>query len=462
MPQTLFDKIWAAHVVTALDDRRDLLFIDRHLLHEVTSPQAFDGLARAGRAVYQPALSVATEDHVVSTEPGRAGAAFASGQEMLETARRNARRFGIAHFEADHAQQGVVHVMAPEQGIVAPGMTAVCGDSHTCTLGALGAIAFGIGTSEVEHALATQTLAQVKPKTMRVRIDGKTPPGVGAKDVILHLCRRLTVSGGIGHAIEYAGPYVERLDMEGRFTLCNMSIEMGARIGLIAPDAVTLRFLEDSRYSPLRDHRDAALRAWADLRTDKGAVFDREAAFDVSALKPQITWGTAPDQVVDIDEPIVGDTAGDTDGRARHALDYMGLRAGESVLGVPIDVVFIGSCTNGRLADLRAAAALAQGRRVASRVRALVVPGSQAVKRQAEREGLADVFRAAGFEWREPGCSMCASINQEFVAPGQRSVSTSNRNFVGRQGPGARTHLASPAMAAAAAIAGAIADPRAF
>lgn len=456
MARTLFDKIWDAHVVKRLDERRDLLFVDRHLLHEVTTPQAFEGLDRAGRRVYQPRLAVATEDHVVSTEPGRTGAAFDAGRTMIEVARENSRRFGIAHFDSGHPQQGIVHVIAPEQGIVAPGMTAVCGDSHTCTLGAMGAVAFGIGTSEVEHVLATQTLAAARPRNLRVRIEGRLPAGVAAKDVVLKLCRLLTAGGGTGYAIEYAGGFVRALGMEGRFTLCNMSIEMGARIGLIAPDEVTFRYIGNARYSPLLDHREAALRAWADLRSDEGAAFDREVGLDVSSLAPQVTWGTSPDQVVDLDEPI----APEADERARPALDYMGLRAGERLLGTPVEVVFIGSCTNGRIEDLRAAASIVRGRRVDRRVRAYVVPGSQAVKALAEREGLAEAFQEAGFEWREPGCSMCASINREFVPPGSRCVSTTNRNFVGRQGPGARTHLASPAVAAAAALAGAIADPR--
>jgi 3-isopropylmalate/(R)-2-methylmalate dehydratase large subunit len=456
MRQTIFDKIWATHVVKSLGDGRDLIFIDRHLLHEVTTPQAYDGLQRKGRPVLMPALTVATEDHVVSTEPGRTGAAFENGRLMTAVARENAERFGIAYFDANHPQQGIVHVMAPEQGIVAPGMTAVCGDSHTCTLGAMGAVAFGIGTSEVEHVLATQCLAQRKPKNLRVTIEGTPRPGISAKDVILRLCRQLSVSGGTGYAIEYAGRYVRALGMEGRFTLCNMSIEMGARIGLIAPDATTYTYLDGARYSPLDGDRDRVLGAWADLATDADAQFDRDVQLDVSELGPQITWGTNPDQVVGLDEPIApADPAA-----ARASLDYMGLEIGEALAGKRVDVVFIGSCTNGRLADLQAAAALARGRRVDSRVRAYVVPGSQAVKRQAEAQGLADIFRDAGFEWREPGCSMCASINREFVGAGERSVSTSNRNFVGRQGPGARTHLASPEVAAAAALTGRIVDPR--
>ena len=370
MAQTLFDKIWSRHLVKKLDERRDLIFIDRHILHEVTSPQAFESLGRAGRPLLQPNLVVATEDHVVSTEPGREGAAFENGRLMLDTARRNSRDFGIAHFDANHAQQGIVHVMAPEQGIIAPGMTAVCGDSHTCTLGAMGAVAFGIGTSEVEHALATQTLAVTKPKNLRVRIEGGLPAGVSAKDVILKLCRLLTAGGGTGYAIEYAGGFVRALEMAGRFTLCNMSIEMGARIGLVAPDETTFAYLEKARYSPLLDHREAALAAWGTLHTDEDAVFDREIVLDVSALKPQITWGTSPDQVVDLDEEIAPGRAD----KADRALDYMGLKAGERMLGLPIDMVFIGSCTNGRIEDLRAAAEVARGRRVDPGVQAFVVP----------------------------------------------------------------------------------------
>ncbi len=456
MALTLFDKIWAEHRVKTLDDGRDLIFIDRHLLHEVTSPQAYDGLDRMGRRLYQPALTVATEDHVVSTRPGRYGADFENGQAMLDTARRNGRRYGIAYFDANHPQQGIVHVMASEQGMVAPGMTAVCGDSHTCTLGALGAAAWGIGTSEVEHVLATQTLVQAKPKTMRVGIDGCPPQGITAKDIILRLCRQVTIGGATGHAIEYSGSYVRRLPMDGRFTLCNMSIEMGARIGLIAPDETTLRYLEDTRYSPLHDHREAALRSWADLATDEGAIFDHEMSLNVSALAPQITWGVTPDQVVDVDEPVPPSESE----VARRALEYMGLDAGKPLLGVPINIVFVGSCTNGRIEDLRTAAAILRGHRIDRRVRAFAVPGSQAVRAQAEAEGIAKIFRDAGVEWREPGCSMCAGINWEFVPHGERCVSTTNRNFVGRQGPGARTHLASPAVAAASALVGAIADPR--
>lgn len=456
MKLTLFEKIWNSHVVKTLDDERDLVFIDRQVLHEVTSPQAYEGLQKGGRAVLYPKFTISTEDHVVSTDVGRDGASFPEGAQMIRHARINAARYGISHFDARHRDQGIVHVMAPELGLITPGMTVVCGDSHTCTLGALGAVALGIGTTEVEHVLATQCIVQRRPKSMRVRIEGIAGAGVSAKDVILSVCRELTVAGGTGHAIEYAGSYVSALGMEGRFTLCNMSIEMGARIGLVAPDAKTFEFLEQLPSSPLKTHGDGALRAWRALQSDADAVFSREIVVDVSTLAPQITWGTNPDQVVALDERI----AFDGSARARLALDYMGLNAGQAMLGQPVDTVFIGSCTNGRIGDLRAAARVVRGRKVSPRVRALVVPGSQRVKRQAEQEGLADEFIAAGFEWREPGCSMCASINRDFVAPGERSVSTTNRNFIGRQGPGARTHLASPAVAAATALAGEVADPR--
>lgn len=455
MSRTLFDKIWDSHVVKKLDDGRDVLFVDRQLLHEVTSPQAYEGLLKKGRRVLFPELTLSTEDHVVSTEPGRAGASFAEGTQMIDHARVNAARFGITHFEARHRQQGIVHVMAPELGVISPGMTVVCGDSHTCTLGALGAVAFGIGTSEVEHVLATQSIVQARPKSMRVWLGGTARDAVGAKDVILRVCRAATVAGGTGYAIEYAGPYVDSLGMEGRFTLCNMSIEMGARIGIVAPDQKTFRFLAGARHALSGSQREQALRAWRQLYSDERAAFASELRLDISKLGPQITWGTNPDQVVALDEPIESDSSA----RAALALEYMGLRRGDVMLGQPIDTVFIGSCTNGRLGDLRAAAGLVRGHKVDSRVRALVVPGSQQVKRQAEEAGIADAFRDAGFEWREPGCSMCASINRDYVAPGQRSVSTTNRNFVGRQGPGARTHLAGPLVAAASALAGEVTDP---
>ena len=456
MNQTLLDKIWSAHVVKHFDDGNDLLFIDRHLLHEVTSPQAFDGLLEKDRALAYPALTVSTEDHVVSTEAARTGASFPQGQHLLEHARKNAKRFGIRHYDVDHARQGIVHVMASEQGFVLPGLTVVCGDSHTCTLGAVGCVAFGIGTSEVEHVMATQSIVQKKPDNFRVWINGTLKPGVYAKDVILKICRMLSVSGASGHAIEYAGDYIDSLPMDGRFTLCNMSIEMGARIGLIAPDDTTFAYVKNTFYAPQGVDFEAARAVWQKLKSDDDAIFDKEFHFDISDLEPQITWGTNPDQVIGIDETIGED---DTL-RARAAFEYIGLKPGERLLDKAIDVVFIGSCTNSRISDLRVAANIVQGRQVSSRVKAYVVPGSQEVKRAAEKEGLADIFLQAGFKWGEPGCSMCASINQEFVPPGQRCLSTSNRNFVGRQGAGALTHLVSPAVAAVSALAGVVADPR--
>ncbi|WP_176315793.1 3-isopropylmalate dehydratase large subunit [Burkholderia vietnamiensis] len=460
MSKTLFDAIWAEHVVRTYSDGSDLLFIDRHLLHEVTSPQAFSGLEIARRSVRYPELTISTEDHLVATTPGRTGASFDQGQKLVMRARSNAQTFGIRHFDVADPDQGIVHVIAGELGIVLPGMTAVCGDSHTCTLGALGAVAFGIGTSDVEHVLATQTLRQKKPSNMLVRLDGALPRQVYAKDVILRLCGQIGAAGGVGHAIEFAGSFVRDLGMDGRFTLCNMSIEVGARIGLVATDAKTLRYLAANAR-----HRGAAAGSedgtpWcptADVHLGGAdANYSRIVSLDVSELSPQITWGTNPDQVIDID----GRVDDDQSDRTRSALDYMQLRRGARLLGKKIDQVFIGSCTNGRIDDLRAAAIVVEGARVAPHVRARVVPGSKAVKRAAEAEGLHEIFIDAGFSWGEPGCSMCASINQEFVAPQHRCVSTSNRNFIGRQGPGARTHLASPAVAAACALAGEVADPR--
>ena len=453
---TLLDKIWNMHVVHQFRDGSDLLFVDRQVLHEVTSPQAYESMLKNNRQVLIPAFNVSTEDHVVSTATGRSGASFKEGTIMINHARVHTTHFGITHFEACHRNQGIVHVMASELGMVVPGMTVVCGDSHTCTLGALGTIAFGVGTSEVEHVLATQCIVTKRPKSMRIWLEGLVPNGICAKDVILWVLRKVTVSGGTGHAIEYAGSYVSSLSMESRFTLCNMSIEMGARIGLVAPDETTFRYIATSHHSPLEEFGDRALSAWRQLYSDENAEFSKEIRFDISDITPQITWGTSPDQVLALDEPINADN----NRRSDLALDYMGLKRGDVLLGKSIDTVFIGSCSNGRLEDLRDSAKIVNGHNVSPRVRALVVPGSQNVKRLAENEGLDEVFRDAGFEWREPGCSMCVSINHDFVEPGHRSVSTTNRNYVGRQGPGARTHLASPMVAAASALAGYIADPR--
>lgn len=456
MSRTLFDKIWEQHVIKTCADGADLLFIDRHLIHEVTSPQAFSGLAIEGRSVRHPELTVSVEDHLVATDPDRRGASFATGDALIASARGNANACGIRHFDVSDADHGIVHVIAAELGIVLPGTTAVCGDSHTCTLGALAAVAFGIGTSDVEHVLVTQTLRQKKPGNLLARIEGTPGPQVCAKDVILKLCGQLTAAGATGHAIEFAGSFVRDLGMDGRFTLCNMSIEVGARIGLIAPDACTLDYLQGVA-SRVRGRIDSALlRAMQDYRSDAGAQFAKTVSLDVSGLAPQITWGTSPDQVIDIDATIDAERSE----RTQSSLDYMRVARGSRLLGKRIDQVFIGSCTNGRLADLRAAAAIVRGSRIERHVMARVVPGSKAVKRAAEAEGLHETFIDAGFSWGEPGCSMCCGINGERVAPGDRCVSTSNRNFIGRQGPGALTHLASPQVAAASALAGEIADPR--
>ena len=460
-PRTLFERLWDDHAIAELDARTTLLQVDRHIVHEVSSAEAFRQLERAGRGVHAPAQTFATQDHILSTQPGRGDATFPEGAEYVRFLRGNCRRHGITLFDVDDPRQGIVHVVAGELGLALPGSTVVCGDSHTATLGAFGALAWGVGTSEVAHVLATQTLAQVKPQAMQVRVDGTLPRHVVAKDVILALIGRHGIAAGVGHAVEYAGSAVRALDMEGRMTLCNMSIEMGARFGFIAPDDTTFGYLEGRPYAPQGAAWDAALSAWRTLRSDDDAPFARTLTLDAATLAPQVTWGTNPGDVVAVDGAVP--RADDLPLQRRSgydaALRYMGLVAGQRLEGLPLDVVFIGSCTNARLSDLRAAAALLRGRRVAPHVRALVVPGSNAVRREAEREGLDRVFRDAGFEWREPGCSMCLAINDDVVPPGARCLSTSNRNFEGRQGPGARTHLASPLTAAASAIVGAIAHP---
>lgn len=458
MPKTLFDKIWENHTIKKLKSGQDLLFIDRHILHEVTTPQAYSGLRKAKRSVAQPHLTISFEDHVISTEPNRKGASFDIGNDMIASVRKNSKQYGITHFNANHRRQGIVHVAAPEQGIIQPGMTAVCGDSHTCTLGAMGSVAFGIGTSEVEHVLTTQTLSQYKPKNLRITIDGTLTDFVTAKDVILKLCQQLTVTGGTGYAIEYAGSFVRELPMDGRFTLCNMAIEMGAKIGLIKPDIKTWDYLKETRYAAPLVTQETLLHHWKQLYSDKDAIFDCEFSYNVADLKPQITWGVNPDQVIDIDSPIpVKNTK-----RAKKALAYMQLKPEEYLLEKPIDIVFIGSCTNSRISDLRSAADILKNNKVSKNTKVFIVPGSQAVKAQAEKEGIADIFKNAGCHWREPGCSMCASINREFVPSGQRCLSTSNRNFIGRQGPGSKTHLCSPIVAAASAITGVVTDPKAL
>ena len=460
---TLLDKVWHAHVVRELEDGRSLIYIDRHLVHEVTSPQAFEGLRLAGRKVRRPDLTFATVDHNVPTTARHLPIADPLARQQVETLRSNAATFGVPLFDFDSGRQGIVHVIGPELGLTLPGTTIVCGDSHTSTHGAFGALSFGIGTSEVEHVLATQCLAQQKPKAMRVTLTGSLSAGVTAKDVALALMARLGVGGGSGFALEFAGPLVARLSMDQRMTICNMSIEAGARSALIAPDETTFAFLQGRPHAPKGAAWDAAVARWRTLVTDSEARFDAEITIDVAALAPLVTWGTRPDMVEPVTGRVPDPKAASSEGDARameRALAYMGLTPGTALESVPVDRVFIGSCTNARLEDLRAAAAVARGHHVNPRVRALVVPGSQQVKADAEREGLDRIFAAAGFEWREPGCSMCLGMNDDILGDGERCASTSNRNFEGRQGRGGRTHLVSPAMAAAAAIEGRFTDVR--
>ncbi len=438
------------------------MFIDLHLVHEVTSPQAFDGLRLAGRTVHRPDLTVATADHNVPTTDVDKPVADPVSARQLEVLAANCAEFGITCYPMGHANQGIVHIIGPEQGLTQPGMTIVCGDSHTSTHGAFGALAFGIGTSEVEHVLATQTLPQRRPATMSVTVDGTLPPGVTAKDVVLAVIGRIGTGGGVGHVIEYRGSAITGLSMEGRMTVCNMSIEAGARAGMIAPDDTTFAYLEGRDHAPKGAAWDEAVADWRSLATDPGATFDTSVELDASALVPHVTWGTNPGQVLPIDGSIPDpDTFDDPVQReaAARALEYMALTPGTPLRDVAVDTVFIGSCTNGRIEDLRAAADVLRGRRVHAGMRALAVPGSHRVKAQAEAEGLDDVFRGAGFEWREPGCSMCLAMNPDKLAPGERAASTSNRNFEGRQGRGGRTHLVSPAVAAATAVAGTFARP---
>jgi len=461
-PRTLFDKIWASHVVLQEPNSPAILYIDLHLIHEVTSPQAFQGLRARGLRVRRPDKTFATLDHSIPTDARAFPIADEIAARQVAQLEANCREFGVRLFGLNDARQGIVHVIGPELGLTQPGMTIVCGDSHTATHGAFGALAFGIGTSEVEHVLATQCLLQRKPKTMQVRVEGTLPRGVTSKDIILALIARIGIGGGTGHVIEYTGSTIRALSMEARMTLCNMTIEAGARAGLIAPDDTTFEYLAGREFAPQGAAWDAALARWRTLPTDDGATYDRTVALDASTLEPMVTFGTNPSMAI----PITGripDPASSADAAGvRKALDYMGLTPGQPMLGQPINVVFIGSCTNGRLEDLRLAASVLKGRRIAPNVRALVVPGSRAVKRQAEAEGLDAIFRAAGCEWREPGCSMCIGMNGDTIAPGEYCVSTSNRNFEGRQGKGGRTILASPLTAAASAIAGAVADPRKF
>jgi 3-isopropylmalate/(R)-2-methylmalate dehydratase large subunit len=462
-PRTLFEKVWDSHVVHQGPDGPALLYVDLHLVHEVTSPQAFEGLRLAGRRVRRPDLTVATVDHNVPTGDRRLPIADRTAALQLEALERNAREFGVELFDLSAPEQGIVHVIGPELGLTQPGMIIVCGDSHTSTHGAFGALAFGIGTSEVEHVLATQCIVQSRPQTMEIHFSGQPAAGVTAKDLILALIRRIGTAGATGYVIEYTGEAIQALSMEGRMTICNMSIEAGARAGMIAPDGVTFGYLAGTPRAPKGTQREAVLQAWQELHSDAGALYDRSVFIDASTLGPQVTWGTNPGMTADITErvpdPSEAPSAADRESYQR-ALEYMDLRPGTPLEGLPVDRVFLGSCTNGRLEDLREAAAVARGRTVNRHVRAMVVPGSQSVKAAAEREGLDRIFIDAGFEWRNPGCSMCLGMNEDILAPGERCASTSNRNFEGRQGRGGRTHLMSPSMAAAAAIEGCLVDVR--
>ncbi|MDT4988598.1 MAG: 3-isopropylmalate/(R)-2-methylmalate dehydratase large subunit [Micromonosporaceae bacterium] len=460
-PRTLSEKVWEAHVVRAHSGEPDLLYIDFHLLHEVTSPQAFDGLRMSGRPVRRPDLTLATEDHNTPTD-NLLAIADPISRTQIETLRKNCADFGVRLHPLGHAQQGIVHVIGPQLGLTQPGMTIVCGDSHTATHGAFGALAFGIGTSEVEHVLATQTLPQQKPKTMAVTVTGELPFGVTAKDLILTLIAQVGTGGGRGYVVEYRGPAIEKLSMEGRMTVANMSIEWGAKAGLVAPDDTTFAYLKGRPYAPTGADWDTAIGYWRGLRTDPGARFDAEVIVDANVLVPFVTWGTNPGQGARLDSAVPDPAAFDNEAdrtAAERALQYMDLRPGTALRDIAVDVVFLGSCTNGRLEDLRAAAEVLRGRHVAESVRMMVVPGSAAVRAAAEEEGLHEVFTAAGAEWRFAGCSMCLGMNPDTLKPGQRSASTSNRNFEGRQGRGGRTHLVSPPVAAATAVTGRLTAP---
>jgi len=463
-PQTLFEKVWNQHVVVEPQGEPTLIYIDLHLIHEVTSPQAFEGLRLAGRPVRRPDRCIATVDHnVPTTIEGRLHIVDQIAATQIAALRQNCADFGVELYDVGSREQGIVHVIGPELGITKPGMTIVCGDSHTSTHGAFGALAFGIGTSEVEHVLATQTLPQSRPQTFRIAVEGTLPNGVTAKDIILAIIGRIGTDGATGHVIEYSGSAIRALSMEGRMTICNMSIEAGARAGMIAPDETTYAYLKGRRFSPQGAAWDQAVQEWSKLPTDPGAQFDRELILDAAALVPYVSWGTSPGMVAPV-TAAVPDPAASADDQERksfeRALEYMALKPGTRLDAINVDRVFIGSCTNSRIEDLRAAARIASGYKVSTHVSAMVVPGSQAVKAQAEREGLDRIFREAGFDWREPGCSMCLGMNPDILSPGERCASTSNRNFEGRQGRGGRTHLVSPEMAAAAAIAGHFVDIR--
>ena len=462
--RTMLDKIWHQHVIARLSHDTDLLHVDRHLLHDLGGSRGLLDLRSRGLRVHSPELTFATPDHAISTSPARAGT-IKIGQELLAALRTETAASQIRMFDVGEPGQGIVHVIGPELGLSLPGCLIVCGDSHTCTHGGLGALAFGIGSSELTHVLATQALIQRRPRTMRVNFEGKPGYGVTAKDLILALIGHIGAAGGTGYAVEYAGSAIRDMPIEGRLTVCNLSIELGAKIGMVAPDDKTFQYLRGRAYAPQGKMWDQAVSAWRQLRSDDDAAFDKDVTIDVERVVPQVTWGISPEHVIAVDGHIPDPKGiGDPERRAaiETAIDYMGLTAGAPIAGTPVDWIFIGSCTNSRLSDLRAAADVVRGRKVAAGVRAWVVPGSELVKREAVAEGLDRIFSDAGFEWREPGCSMCLAANGETVGPGQRSVSTSNRNFVGRQGPRARTHLASPASAAAAAIAGVIVDVRAM
>ena len=462
-PKTLFDKIWNAHLVHQQEDGTCLIYIDRHLVHEVTSPQAFEGLRNSGRAVRAPNRTLAVADHNIPTTDRSVGIEDEESRIQVEALEKNAADFGVPYFAMDDIRQGIVHVIGPEQGFTLPGMTIVCGDSHTATHGAFGALAFGIGTSEVEHVLATQTLIQKPAKNMRITVDGTLADSVTAKDVILAIIGKIGTAGGTGHVIEFAGSVIRGFSMEGRMTVCNMAIEAGARAGMIAPDQTTYDYLADRPMTPKGDHWDRAVAYWQTLPSDAGAVYDVEITLAAEDIAPTVTWGTSPEDALAITDAVPNpDKEKDVNKRAKmeRAIAYMGLTPGQKLTDIKVDTVFIGSCTNSRIEDLRAAAALAEGRKVADGMRALVVPGSGLVKEQAEAEGLDKVFIDAGFEWREPGCSMCLAMNADKLAEGERCASTSNRNFEGRQGRGGRTHLVSPQMAVAAALSGHLADVR--
>ncbi len=478
-PRTLFEKVWQQHIVAAPENEPSILYIDLHLVHEVTSPQAFEGLRLAGRKVRRPDRHIATVDHNVPTTSvyDRLHIVDQIANTQVAALRKNCKDFGIEFFDVQDSSQGIVHMIGPELGATKPGMTIVCGDSHTSTHGAFGALAFGIGTSEVEHVMATQTVPQSKPKTFRITVDGELPFGVTAKDIILSIIGRIGTDGATGYAVEYAGSAIRALSMEGRMTICNMSIEAGARAGMIAPDDTTFAYLKGRRFSPsttpchpsqsggpaLASDWDAAVAHWKTLPTDEGATFDRELHIDAATLAPSVTWGTSPGMTTTIDAtvPTLADAPDEADKKSfARAYEYMDLKPGQPISEIKVDTVFLGSCTNGRIEDLRAAAGIVKGHHIATHIRAMVVPGSQAVKRQAEEEGLDEVFKTAGFEWREPGCSMCLGMNPDILEPGERCASTSNRNFEGRQGRGGRTHLVSPQMAAAAAITGHFTDIR--